>query len=113
MTSRLASTLSAAQHAERTAALRHLLRHPLTFGEEDSDIFAAIVRNREWLVRWFAEQPGWKLVVESAAGFARLHKVPARLDASRPARSVASFRLPVVSMACPKTGFGTAATFLW
>ena len=86
MTSQLASTLSAAQHAERTAALRHLLRHPLTFGEENPDIFAAIVRNRDWLVHWFAEQPGWKLVVESAAGFARLHKVPAHPDASRPAQ---------------------------
>jgi uncharacterized protein (TIGR02678 family) len=86
MTSQLASTLNAAQRAERTAALRHLLHHPLTVGDENPEVFGAIVRHREWLGRWFGEQPGWKLIVEPAAGFARLHKVPARQDASRPAR---------------------------
>jgi uncharacterized protein (TIGR02678 family) len=84
--SSLATRLEDAQRAERTAALRYLLRHPLVCEREHPEMFVTIVRHRHWLASWFAEQPSWKLVVEPAAGFARLHKVPARPDGSRPAQ---------------------------
>ncbi|WP_428266237.1 TIGR02678 family protein [Haliangium sp.] len=82
----LASKLETLQRAERTAALRHLLRVPLVCERDDGDTFAKIVRHRHWLVKWFAEQPSWRLVVEPQAGFARLYKVPARPDCTRPAK---------------------------
>lgn len=84
--SSLATRLEDAQRAERTAALRYLLRHPLVCEREDAEMFIIIVRHRHWLANWFAEQPSWKLLVEPVAGFARLHKVPARPDGSRPAQ---------------------------
>lgn len=86
MTSQLATRLEATERAERTAALRRLLAHPLVCREDDAACFAMIVRHRNWLAQWFAEHPGWNLVIEPASGFARLHKVPARPDATRPAR---------------------------
>ena len=82
----LATTLESVLHAERRTALRHLLRRPLTTAHEAPDVFPAIVRHRDWLARWFAEQPGWKLVVHPAGGFARLYKVPAEAEATRPGR---------------------------
>ena len=82
----LGTTLDAVQRAERRVALRQLLRRPLTSAREAGDAFPAIVRHRDWLARWFAEQAGWKLVVQPAAGFARLFKLPAGADATRPAR---------------------------
>lgn len=82
----LGTTLQAVQQAERRTALRQLLRRPLTRAHEAPDVFPAIVRHRDWLARWFAEQPGWKLVVHPSGGFARLYKIPAGAEATRPAR---------------------------
>jgi uncharacterized protein (TIGR02678 family) len=82
----LATTLETVRQAERRSALRHLLRHPLTTARAAPDVFPAIVRHREWLARWFAEQPGWKLVVPPGGGFARLYKMTAGAEATRPAR---------------------------
>lgn len=82
----LTSALDSRARTERRTALRALLVRPLTLARDDADLFAAIVRHRDWLARWFAENPAWRLVVDPSRGFARLHKVPARLDATRPAR---------------------------
>lgn len=82
----LAATLETVQQAERRAAIRQLLRRPLTSAHEAPDAFPAIVRHREWLARWFAEQAGWKLAVHPSGGFARLYKVPSAPDATRPGR---------------------------
>src|SRR5688572_7665989 len=82
----LSTTLEMTRRAERQAALRQLLRHPLTLAADAPEVFAAIVRHRGWLTDWLSEQPGWKLVVNAPAGFARLHKVPAESDATHPAR---------------------------
>ncbi|ACY15392.1 TIGR02678 family protein [Haliangium ochraceum] len=90
----LATKLEDMERAERTAALRYLLRHPLVCASDAADMFATIVRHRNWLTRWFLDQPSWKLVVEPKDGFARLHKVPARVDGTRPARSVSAGKLP-------------------
>ncbi|HEX9604336.1 MAG TPA: TIGR02678 family protein, partial [Myxococcales bacterium] len=85
--SELQSVLDSERTTQRTAALRHLLGHPLVLAVDAPEAFASIVRHREWLSTWFAEHPGWKLSVETAAGFARLHKIPAVPDATRPAHA--------------------------
>ncbi len=73
--------------AERRRALRRLLAQPLLVADRDPDAFAAVVRHRAELARWFADLAGWALTVEAAAGHARLLKRPARRDSSRPARA--------------------------
>ncbi len=79
----LGSLLESERKAERAAAARALLASPLLLADRDADAFAAIVRHREWLSRWFADNPGWKLAVDVASGFARLHKIPPRADSTR------------------------------
>jgi uncharacterized protein (TIGR02678 family) len=75
------------EQGERRAAVRALLARPLLHAKTAGDEFRLVVRHRQWLTRWFAEKTGWKLLVEPRAGWARLHKVPARRDATRPAAS--------------------------
>jgi uncharacterized protein (TIGR02678 family) len=48
-------------------------------------VFGTVVRNREALVTWFSDHTGWRLLVQPAAGFARLYKVPTRPDPFHPA----------------------------
>lgn len=90
MSTDLRRVMDDAAAMERRDAIRHLLAHPLTGQREDQDQWAAIVRHRRALVDWFAEQPGWDLVVDESGGFARLHKSPAHADITRPARAVTS-----------------------
>jgi uncharacterized protein (TIGR02678 family) len=73
--------------AERRRALRALLARPLLLAERDPETFAAVVRHRAELVRWFAENAGWTLVVDAGARHARLMKRPARPDPTRPAHA--------------------------
>lgn len=82
----LCSVLQAERRHHQAAAIRHLLGHPLTLSADAPETYASIVRYRELLVEWFGEAAGWKLAVEPSAGFARLHKVPARQSSSRPAQ---------------------------
>jgi uncharacterized protein (TIGR02678 family) len=77
----------AARAAEKRRALRALLSRPLLVGQHEPEAFAAAVRHRAELARWFADLPGWTLAVEPAAGYARLFKRPARRDPTRPARA--------------------------
>jgi uncharacterized protein (TIGR02678 family) len=85
MTSRLGATLAAVEDDERRQAVRALLRQPLMTARGDPDGFAMVLRHRGWLRAWFAEQAGWTLAVDRAAGFARLLKVPPRRRGTRPA----------------------------
>jgi uncharacterized protein (TIGR02678 family) len=85
--SHLSSVLESERTAERARALKHLLARPLLRSASDGDAFVLVVRHRQWLVDWFGEHPGWKLFVEPAAGFARLHKVPAGGDTTRGAHA--------------------------
>jgi uncharacterized protein (TIGR02678 family) len=82
----LASVMEVERTAERARTLRQLLATPLVIAARDPDLFASILRHRDWLIPWFAEHAGWKLSVEPSAGFARLHKVPTGQDATRPAQ---------------------------
>lgn len=87
MTSSLAATLDEAKRDERQRALRLLLQTPLLRKSADPDGFVAVVRQREWLRRWFLERAAWGLVVDVDAGFARLRKIPRRSVGTRPASS--------------------------
>ena len=62
--STLKSILDADACREQALALRHLLCHPLTLAADEPEVFACILRRREWLHTWLADHPGWKLVVE-------------------------------------------------
>jgi uncharacterized protein (TIGR02678 family) len=73
--------------AERRSALRALLARPLLLAERDPEAYAAVVRHRAELVRWFQENAGWTLVVDPVGRHARLMKRPARPDPTRPARA--------------------------
>jgi len=82
----LGTTLASVETEQRRRAVRALLRRPLVVERQHPDSFTDIVRHRTWLQGWFAEQAGWTLVVDRGAGFARLHKVPARVHGTRRAR---------------------------
>ncbi len=84
--SALHSVLETERRGERARALRQCLATPIVLAAQAPETFAVILRHREWLVGWFAEHAGWKLSVEPAAGFARLHKVPACPDPTRAAQ---------------------------
>lgn len=86
MTSTLGSRLRTVDAEERVTGVRALLTRPLLLAGVDEEGYRAVVRQRGWLQRWFADHTGWRLDVEPRAGFARLHRVPARADATRPAR---------------------------
>jgi uncharacterized protein (TIGR02678 family) len=73
--------------AERRSALRALLARPLLLAEREPEAYAAVVRHRAELVRWFQENAGWTLVVDPAGRHARLMKRPARPDPTRSARA--------------------------
>ncbi len=94
MSSNLGVVLDRAADRERRDAVRHLLARPMTGQREDAQAWAAIVRHRRALVDWFAEHTGWQLVVDESGGLARLHKVPARDDDTRPARAPTSSARP-------------------
>ncbi len=69
---------------ERSRAIRHLLATPLVDGDADPDAFRLVARHQGTLVDWFEAACGWALVVDVAAGFARLSKRSAGVDPSRP-----------------------------
>jgi len=76
-----------ARAVERRRVLRRLVARPLLLADRDPDLFAAAVRHRAELSRWFADNAGWTLLVDASAGHARLMKRPARPDPTRPARA--------------------------
>lgn len=86
MTTSVTKRIRGAEQAERRDAIRHLLTTPLITERSDPTLFALVVRNREWLTRWFTDYLGWRLMVDPSGGYARLFKIPARCDSSRPAR---------------------------
>jgi uncharacterized protein (TIGR02678 family) len=80
--------------AERAMAVRELLVAPLLDAGADRDEFRLVVRHAEWLADYFEQTCGWALVVDSAAGFARLAKRAVVLDSSRPLRRTRGERAP-------------------
>ncbi len=88
--------LAADLAAERARAVRLLLRFPLLNATVHQDGFREVVRHSDWLSAWFDDVCGWLLVVDPAAGFARLAKRArgARVDGSRPVRRSRGARQP-------------------
>lgn len=72
--------------AERSQAARTLLRAPMLDVDADAEAFRLVVRHHRWLADWFEATCGWHLTVDPGAGFARLAKRAANVDASRPLR---------------------------
>jgi uncharacterized protein (TIGR02678 family) len=71
---------------EQQRAVRLLLAHPfVTDSRPDPETFSLIRRHARELQRWFAEQLGYRLVVDSE--LARLHKRPAPGARLRPVRT--------------------------
>ncbi|WP_371573801.1 TIGR02678 family protein [Streptomyces sp. NBC_01314] len=92
--STLANQLAAAEREEVTRAVRLLLARPLLTEASDPAGFELVRRRREPLAQWFDYTCGWSLVVEPRRGYARLAKVRADPDDSRPARRARSGRAP-------------------
>lgn len=69
---------------ERSRAIRLLLASPLLDVDAQPDAFRLVVAHAGWLVDWFETACGWTLTVDVAAGFARLAKRSASVDAGRP-----------------------------
>jgi len=80
--SKLAQELRDSEREDFRGALRHLLARPIAREVDDPSAFASIVRHRKRLADWFRLTVGWTLFVERHRGFARLRKIPARIDAS-------------------------------
>jgi len=82
--------------AERSRAVRLLLRHPLLDAQAHPGGFREVVRHHDWLVEWFDDTCGWQLVVDIGSGFVRLAKRAqgGRVDTSRPLRRSRGTRQP-------------------
>ncbi|MEH0425498.1 TIGR02678 family protein [Streptomyces stelliscabiei] len=92
--STFANQLAAAEREEVARAVRLLLARPLLTETSDPAGFELVRRRREPLAQWFDYTCGWSLVVEPRRGYARLAKVRADPDGSRPARTARSGRAP-------------------
>lgn len=78
--------LNAQLAEEQQQAVRLLLAHPfVTDSRPDPEAFSFVRRHARELQRWFAEQLGYRLVVDSE--LARLHKRPAPGSRLRPLRT--------------------------
>ncbi|MGW5820139.1 TIGR02678 family protein [Streptomyces noursei] len=92
--STLANQLASAEREEVARAIRLLLARPLLTKAADPAGFDLVRRRRDPLARWFDYTCGWSLVVEPRRGYARLTKIRANPDGSRPARRARSGRNP-------------------
>ncbi|MFF5363030.1 TIGR02678 family protein [Streptomyces scabiei] len=92
--SSLANQLAATEREEVSRAVRLLLARPLLTETSDPAGFALVRRRREPVARWFDHTCGWTLLVEPRRGYARLAKVRADPDGSRPARAARAGRAP-------------------
>ncbi|MEU2246664.1 TIGR02678 family protein [Streptomyces sp. NPDC019224] len=92
--SKLANQLASAEREEVARAIRLLLARPLLTEAADPTGFELVRRRRDPLTRWFDYTCGWSLLVEPRRGYARLAKIRAYPDGSRPARRARSGRAP-------------------
>ncbi|KAB8167889.1 TIGR02678 family protein [Streptomyces sp. 3MP-14] len=90
--SKLTNQLAAAEAGEVARGIRLLLARPLLTAEADPAGFDLVRRRHPTIARWFDYACGWSLLVEPRRGYARLAKVRAGVDGSRPARRTRSGR---------------------
>jgi uncharacterized protein (TIGR02678 family) len=86
--------LGASIDDERASAIRLLLGSPLLDSSADPDDVRLVFRNGPWLIEWFEETLGLRLVVDPAAGFARLFKRSAAPDTTRTLRRTRGDKRP-------------------
>ena len=92
--SNLNNQLVIAERDEVARGIRLLLANPLISERTSADWFDLVRRRREPIRQWFDYYCGWTLIVEPRLGYARLVKVRAATDPSRPARRPRSGRAP-------------------
>ncbi|GAA2963229.1 TIGR02678 family protein [Streptomyces enissocaesilis] len=92
--SNFANQLVVAEREELARCIRTLLARPLLTERSDPAAFDLVRRRRDPLIHWFDYHCGWTLVVEPRLGYARLLKVRADADATRPARRTRPGRAP-------------------
>ncbi|EMD23167.1 TIGR02678 family protein [Amycolatopsis azurea] len=88
----LTNQLVIAEREEVARGIRALLATPLIGERGAPETFDLIRRRREPIRQWFDYYCGWTLTVEPRLGYARLVKVRAAADPSRPARRLRSGR---------------------
>lgn len=92
--SNLSNQLVIAERDEVARGVRLLLASPLVHERAAPESFDLVRRRREPIKQWFEFYCGWSLVIEPRLGYARLAKVRAMADASRPPRRHRSSRAP-------------------
>ncbi|MDT7724982.1 MAG: hypothetical protein QOI21_1558 [Actinomycetota bacterium] len=92
--SNLANQLVIAEQEEVARGVRLLLATPLISETAAPDVFDLVRRRREPIAKWFDYYCGWSMLVEPRLGYARLVKVRAQADPSRPARRSRSGKAP-------------------
>jgi uncharacterized protein (TIGR02678 family) len=92
--SRLGGHLEREVRDEMARAIRELLHTPFLVAEANDEVFAIVRKRRESLAEWFERNCGWRLHVDIRQGYARLAKVTADPDPTRPARRLRSTRAP-------------------
>jgi uncharacterized protein (TIGR02678 family) len=92
--SQLANQLVIAERDEVSRGIRQLLATPLLSERGSPEAFDLVRRRQEPIRRWFDYYCGWTLTVEPRLGYARLVKIRAATDASRPALRRRSGRTP-------------------
>ncbi|MET7770285.1 TIGR02678 family protein [Nocardia sp. NPDC005366] len=90
--SELANQLVIAERAEVARGVRLLLADPLIVERGAPEMFDLVRRRRDPIAQWFDYFCGWTLIVEPRLGYARLVKVRAYPDQTRPARRLRSGR---------------------
>lgn len=90
--SQLANQLVLAEREEVAQGIRVLLSSPLISEKSSAELFDLVRRRREPIRQWFDYYCGWALTVEPRLGYARLVKVRAASDSTRPARRLRSGR---------------------
>lgn len=92
--SNLTNQLVIAEREEVSRGIRLLLANPLISERSAAEAFDLLRRRHEPIKKWFDYYCGWNLIVEPRLGYARLVKVRAIADPSRPARRLRSGRAP-------------------
>jgi uncharacterized protein (TIGR02678 family) len=92
--SQLANQLVIAEHAEVSRGIRQLLLTPLLSERSAPEQFDLVRRRHEPIRLWFDYFCGWQLTVEPRLGYARLVKIRASTDPTRPATRLRSGRAP-------------------
>ena len=92
--SQLANQLVIAEREEVSRGIRLLLATPLIHERVLPEEFDLVRRRHDPIGKWFDYYCGWALTVEPRLGYARLVKIRAAADPSRPARRLRSSRAP-------------------